>query len=81
MCFDLTNAPATFQRLMNNVLSGLQGIKCFVYIDDIIVYGKTLADHNEKLVEIFNRLSQAGLKLKVENVISYAKKLHIWATK
>lgn len=66
MCFGLTNAPATFQRLMNNVLSGLQGMKCFVYIDDVIVYGKTLADHNNKLREIFERLSDNNLKLKLE---------------
>lgn len=38
MPFDLETAPATFQRTMNNVLRGLQGIHCLVYLDDIIIY-------------------------------------------
>ena len=48
---------------MNSALAGLIGIKCLVYLDDIIVNGKTLYDHNEKLVEIFERLRINNLKL------------------
>ena len=43
--FGLKTAPATFQTMMNSVLSGLTGT-CFVYLDDIIIYAKSLADHN-----------------------------------
>lgn len=63
MPFGLKNAPATFQRMMNNVLTGLQGIKCFVYLDDIVIYGSSLEDHNIKLKEVFERLSKHNLKL------------------
>lgn len=63
MPFGLKNAPATFQRLMNNVLTGIQGIKCFVYLDDIVIYGSSLEDHNLKLKEVFDRLSLHNLKL------------------
>lgn len=63
MPFGLKNAPATFQRLMNSVLAGLQGVKCFVYLDDIVIYGKTLNEHNDKLIEVFNRLREHNLKL------------------
>ena len=41
MPFGLTNAPATFQRLMQCVLAGLTPSECLIYLDDIIVFGKT----------------------------------------
>lgn len=63
MPMGLKGAPATFQRLMNNVLTGLQGVKCFVYLDDIVIYGNSLSDHNSKLIEIFSRLREHNLKL------------------
>jgi hypothetical protein len=59
----LKTSPATFQRLMNNVLSGIIGIKCLVYLDDIIIYGKNLDDHNNKLREVFERLRYNQLKI------------------
>jgi hypothetical protein len=68
--FGLTNAPATFQRVMNNILSGLTWTDCLVYLDDIIVFGSTLAEHNKRLDEVLARLEQTGLKLN-------AKKCHL----
>ena len=64
MPFGLTNAPATFQRLMERVLAGLNWQVCLVYIDDVIVFSKTLEEHICQLQEIFTRLKHAGLKLK-----------------
>ena len=63
MPFGLKNAPPTFQRMMNKGLKGLIGNNCFVYIDDIIVYGKTIEEHNKNLRILFERLRQVGLKL------------------
>lgn len=63
MPFGLSGAPATFQRLMNHILAGLQGFKCFVYLDDIVIYGRNLIDHNQKLKAIFDRLRESNLKL------------------
>ena len=63
MPFGLKNAPATFQRLMNSVLTGLQGLKCLVYLDDIVVYGASLEDHNRRLKEVLKRLRENNLKL------------------
>lgn len=57
------SAPA-FQRLMNNVLLGLQGIKCLVFLDDVIIFGNSLKDHNQKLEEVFKRLEKYKLKIK-----------------
>ena len=63
MPFGLCNAPATFQRLMNSVLAGLQWSTCLVYIDDIIIVGKTFDEHLKNLQHIFECLKQAGLKV------------------
>lgn len=66
MPFGLKGAPARFQRLMDTVLIGLQGIKCFIYLDDLVVYGQTLKEHNEKLVEIFQRFRKYNLKVQTQ---------------
>ncbi|KAK3726814.1 hypothetical protein QZH41_019605 [Actinostola sp. cb2023] len=64
MAFGLTNAPATFQRLMEHCLADLNFKKCIVYIDDIVIYAKTFEEHLERLEAVFTRLHQFGLKLK-----------------
>lgn len=64
MSFGLCNAPATFERLMERVLSGLQWEICLVYLDDIIVMSSTFEQHLERLEKVFARLRDAGLKLK-----------------
>lgn len=63
MPFGLKGAPATFQRLMNQVLLGLQGIECFVYLDDVVTFSETLEDHIIKLRKVWERLSEANIKL------------------
>jgi hypothetical protein len=63
MPFGLKAAPATFQTLMNSVLSGLIRFRCLVYLDDIILFGETTEEHNEKLRDVFDRLRQCNLKL------------------
>ena len=64
MPFGLCNAPATFQRLMQVVLAGLEWKCCFVYLDDILVCSKTFEEHMEHLRLVFERLRRAGLTLK-----------------
>lgn len=63
MPFGLKNAPSTFQKLMNTVLSGLQGLHCYVYLDDCILYSHDLVGHIEKLNLVFDRLRKFNLKL------------------
>ncbi len=62
--FGLCNGPATFQRLMDLVLAGLKMSQCLVYIDDVIVVGRTFDEHLCNLREVFGRVRGAGLKLK-----------------
>ena len=60
----LCNAPATFQRLMENVLADLVQQKCLIYLDDVVVIGQTFSEHLSNLQTIFERLWSAGLRLK-----------------
>ena len=64
MPFGLCNAPATFQRLMDCVLAGLQWQSCLVYLDDVIILGRSFPEHLNNLRVVFDRLREAGLKLK-----------------
>ena len=61
--FGLKTAPATFQKLMNSVLSELTYTRCYVHLDNIVIYARSLADHNTKLREVLDRLRMDKLKL------------------
>lgn len=63
MPFGLRNAPATFQRLMDSVLAGLQGNELFIYLDDIVVYASSLREHEIKFNKLATKLRAANLKL------------------
>ena len=68
MPFGLTNAPSVFQRLMQQILmplnpkTGSEFVN--VYIDDVIVFSRTIEDHLHHLKTVITSLQQAGLKLK-----------------
>jgi hypothetical protein len=64
MPFGLRNAPATFQRLMDFVLAGLLFVICLVYLDDIIIFSRTIEEHLQHLSAVFDRLRKAGLSVK-----------------
>ena len=63
MPFGLKGAPATFQRLMSVVLSGMQGLKSLCYLD-ILIFGETLEVHNDRLRNVFVKLRITILILK-----------------
>ncbi len=64
MCFGLTNAPATFQRLMESCMGDLYLTYCLLYLDDVIVFSTSFEEHLSRLEAVFARLKDAGLKLK-----------------
>ncbi|KAK3532108.1 hypothetical protein QTP86_008372 [Hemibagrus guttatus] len=66
MPFGLCNAPATFQRLMQAIMSDLVFQMVLVYLDDLLVYSGTFEGHLARLETVLQRLRQAGLKVKVE---------------
>lgn len=73
--FGLRNAPAAFQRMMDFVLRDLIGKGIFVYLDDIIVVGESIEQHNANLAKLFKRLREVGLKLQPDKCEMLAPKL------
>ena len=63
--FGLSNALATFQCLMESCLGGLDLRWCIIYLDDITVFSKIPEEHNQRLRGVFEKLSAAGLQLKL----------------
>ena len=76
MPFGLFNAPATFQRLMDLALAGLQWSQCLVYLDDVIVIGKTFDEHLQNLGAVFKCIQEAGLKLKPTKCTFFQEQVH-----
>ena len=75
MPFGLCNAPATFQRVMQVVLAGLEWRNCFVYLDDILIASKTFNEHLDHLREVFDRLRKVGLHLKPKKCLLLRKEV------
>ena len=63
MPFGLRNAPATFQRLVQKVLLGLDEFTA-AYLDDIIIFSNSWQEHIAHIREVLKRISQAGLTIK-----------------
>ena len=62
--FGLTNAPSTFQALMNEVLRPYLRRFVLVFFDDILIYSKTWSEHLQHLRAVFSTLREHGLVLK-----------------
>lgn len=75
MPFGLCNAGATFERLMERVLSNLSWKVCLVYLDDIIILSKTFDEHLENLTQVFERLKGANLKMNPKKCILLQKEV------
>ena len=68
MLFGLCNAPSAFQRLMNRVLCGLNPEEgpmfVAVYLDDVLIFSRTMEEHLVHVQLVLDRIIQAGIKLK-----------------
>lgn len=62
----MKNAPATFQRLMNDALKDYIGRICFCYMDDIIIFSSSLEEHIISLKKIFRRFKELNLMIQLD---------------
>jgi hypothetical protein len=63
MPFGLCGAPQSFQRVMAAILREQNWKHCIIYLDDILIFGKTLEEHNGRLCSVLQCLAEAGVKL------------------
>lgn len=75
MPMGLCNAPATFQRMMENVLRPYLTQFCMCYQDDLIIYSKSAEEHRRHLQLIFNTLREHNLKLKLKKCEFFRKRI------
>ncbi len=61
----ISGAPATFQRVMEKTVGDMNFLEVLVYLDDLIVFCRTLEEHNQRLFKVLDRLKEEGLKLQV----------------
>jgi len=73
MPFGLSGAPATFQRALMSVLHNEVNKFCCVYLDDIIVFGRTAEEHDCRLRVVLKKLNDAGLKLSRQKCVFRCK--------
>lgn len=66
MPFGLMNAPSTFQRVMNSVFMELLDSGVLIYMDDILVYSKSVQEHKQLLKQVFKLLEVNQLHVKEE---------------
>ena len=73
--FGITSAPEHFQKRMSAILEGLEGALCLM--DNVLVFGKTKAEHDKRLFAVLQQIRKAGKKIfQVLFVNSLAPKMH-----
>ena len=75
MPFGLSNAPATFTRVVNLILAGMNWETVLAFLDDICVLGRDFAEHLENLRQVFGRFRRFGLRLKPRKCSLFKKEV------
>ena len=65
--FGISSAPEHFQKRMQRILEGLNGVVC--EMDDILVFGENQKQHDERLLEVLHRLEKSGLTLNPDKCV------------
>ncbi|XP_020297567.1 uncharacterized protein K02A2.6-like [Pseudomyrmex gracilis] len=73
MPFGVTVAPGEFQAIMDSLISGLSNT--FAYIDDLVVGGETVLEHNRNLTRLLERIQEYGFRLRLEKCNFFINKI------
>ena len=79
MPFGLCNAPATFQRLMQNCVGELNLIYSLIYLDNIIMFLQTTEEHLHRLHIVFDQFCEYNLKLKLSKCSLFKEEINYLA--
>lgn len=74
MPMGLSEAPLTWQRAINTILAEVIGKGVYIYLDDVIIYSKTIEEHNKTLYYVLETLKKHNLQMKISKCYFYAKK-------
>src|SRR3978361_506887 len=66
MPFGPKNSPSTFQRVMDNILRGIQNEACLVFLDYIAIFNSSLQEHLECLRVVFDCLRKANFRIQLD---------------
>lgn len=72
----ITNAPSTFQRLMEKCMTDINLKEVLVFLDDLIVFSSTLEEHETRLIHVLERLREYGLKLSPDKCRFFQTSVH-----
>lgn len=67
LMFGIKSAPELFQREMENLFRGIKGL--IVYMDDFLIYGETVEEHDETLREVLRRIEKFNMKINKEKSV------------
>jgi hypothetical protein len=76
MSFGLKNAPITFQRVMNELLTGLEADYTQIYMDDIIVFSPDMESHIKHVRAVIRRVRKFGFKISAEKTVLLQPKVN-----
>ena len=69
MTFGLKNAGATYQRMMDIILSGLPPDRVLAYLDDIVIFSRSWDEHKQDVERVLDKLEAAGISLRPEKCV------------
>lgn len=75
MPFGLCNAPSTFQRLMERLFGDQQYQSLLLYLDDVVVFSSSVAQHVDRLEVVLSRLEREGLKVKLSKCAFFQREV------